>query len=167
VSCLLEIELPFTWTLLNSENLPEDFPMNKIVYALLDHSDGRFSESGAEMESDLYRIEHKVDLILQMLGQMMQSGVTLPLTENLQLAADEIAWYYPDAKMDENYQVSIYLNNNNCLPLNMRVRVIGIEAGWCHVRILHSNINEQSIWERWVFRQHRRHVAFAREQVKT
>ena len=165
MSCLLEIERPFAWTLLNTEDSSVEFPMNPVAFALLEDHDEHHSDAGSEDDTALHRIENKVNLILQMLGQMMQSGATLPVKTKLQLSADEIAWHFPEAMVDQAYQVGLYLSEDYRLPINMVAQVIKIESGCCHARINFHRIEEQATWEHWVFRQHRRHIALARAQA--
>ena len=165
MSCLLEKELPFSWTLLQTDDLPLDFSMNHIAYSLIDQNEELTSSKGNEIDSELQRIENKVDLALQMLCQMMQASSELPVKAVIQLGADEIAWYYPDAIAEQRYQVALYLSEDQCLPIKMLVRVIKIESGWCYAKIEQQRADEQSAWERWVFRQHRRDIAMSRTQT--
>ncbi len=162
MSCLLEKELPFAWTLINAQDPYVEFPLNQIAYALIEHNEEHSNKSVSEEESDLRRVEHKVDLILQMLGHIMQASSGVPDKIRLQLSADEIAWYYPEAVIDQDYQVTLFLSEDYRLPLNLLVRVIKIESGWCHAVIKYQRADEQTTWEKWVFRQHRRHVAHIR-----
>ena len=165
MSCLLEKKLPFACTLLKADNSYVEFPLNQITYALLVHNEDPHNTSTSEEGTNLGRIEHKVNLILQMLGHMMQASTHVPDMSRLQLSADEIAWYLPEAKIDQEYQLTLFLSEDFRLPLNLLVRVIRIESGWCHALIKHQHVDEQSIWEKWVFRQHRRHIALARAQT--
>jgi len=139
--------------------------MNSIAFALIEDTDEHLTDAGDEEDTALHRIEYKVNLILQMMGQMMQSGSILPARTKLQLSADEIAWYCPAAIIDQEYQVTLYLSEDYRLPINMIAQVIKIESGWCHARIKYHRAEEQMTWDRWVFRQHRRHIALARTQA--
>ncbi len=139
--------------------------MNQVAYSLIALNDERNNITNNETETDLQRIELKVNLILQMLGQMMLVKSSLPEKTRVQLGADEIAWYYPDACIGQNYQVALYLNKDHYLPINMFVRVTSLESGWCHAHIIQQRADEQAAWEHWVFRQHRRTIAIARSQA--
>ena len=166
MSCLLEKELPFKWSLLKSDDSFLEFPMNHIAYSLIEQNDEQHNINGGEADSELQRIEYKVNLILQMLGQMMQANSSLPDKAIVQLGADEIAWHYPEAEPGQRYRITLYLNEDHCLPINMLVRVTKLESGWCHTKIEQQRADEQSAWERWVFRQHRRNIAITRAQSK-
>ena len=166
MSCLLEKELPFKWSLLKTDDSNFEFPMNHIAYSLIEQKDEQHNLNGGEADSELQRIEYKVNLILQMLSQMMQSNLSVPEKMIIQLGADEIAWYYPDAEINQRYRITLILNEDHCLPINMIVRVKKLESGWCHAQIEQQRADEQSAWERWVFRQHRRNIALARAQSK-
>jgi len=164
VSCLLEKELPFAWALLKAEDSYLEFPMNHIAYSLIGQEDTQDGSQGNEADSELQRIEYKVNLILQMLGQMMRANTVLPEKTSIQLGADEIAWHHPAAVIDQNYRITLYLNEDHGLPIDMLVKVKKIDSGWCHAQIGQQRADEQSAWERWVFRQHRRNIAIARAQ---
>jgi len=161
VSCLLEKELPFVWTLINEDNSCIEFPLNQITYALLEHNEDPHNNSTNEEGSHLGRLELKVNLILQMLGHIMQNRTSVPDMIKLKLSSDEIAWQLPEASVDQDYQVTLFLSEDFSLPLNLLVHVIKVESGWCHALIKHQHVDEQTIWEKWVFRQHRRHIALA------
>jgi len=137
--------------------------MNHVAYSLMEQNEVHSIDN--EVDSELQRIEHKVNLILQMLAQMMQANSNIPDKTIIRLGTDEIAWYHPDAKVDQNYRVTLYLNEDHCLPINMLVRTKKIQAGWCHARIEQQRADEQSAWEHWVFRQHRRSIATAKAQA--
>ncbi len=154
------------WSLLTTGDAYSEFPMNHIAYSLIEQNDEQYNHTDDEHDSELQRIENKVNLILKILGQMMHANSTLPDKARVKLGAEELAWYNPEAKVDQYYQTTLYLNEDHCVPIKMIVKVNNLESGWCHARIEQQRLDEQSAWERWVFRQHRRNVAIARAQSK-
>jgi len=145
---------------------PRLFPANQVAFTLLE----QFNEQGIQREndfdSDIQRLEHKMNLIIQLLGQMMASQQTRPAAVELKLGADFIAWYEPEATPSDEFIIELYLSEEIALPVQARVVVDELDNGWCQARFEGLSYEEQSAWERWVFRQHRRNIANKREHIQ-
>ena len=168
MSCLLEMNIPFCWSKIakkDQDHFVIDFPMNHIAYTFLDQNDECDIKKSNEFDSDLHRLEYKVNLILQMLSQMMQRDSSLPARTTIRLGADEIAWAGADAQIGEKYHVKLYINEHTKVPIQTVVRITKIESGWCYGLLETQHPEEQSVWQRWVFRQHRRKIANARAEA--
>jgi len=134
--------------------------MNHIAYLLIEQNDEHASEK--DTSSDLHRLEHKVNLILQMLSQMMTSNPEIPAQKLIRLSADEIAWHDSNVLVGEKYSINLYISEHSHVPIQALVRITKVESGWCHGLFDKQSVDEQSSWERWVFRQHRRKIAMAK-----
>jgi hypothetical protein len=100
-----------------------------------------------------------------MLGQVIQPQQSRPDVMQLRLGTDSIAWNHPGAKIGEQYSVSLFLNPSIAVPIEAIVRVTDVTDGWCTASFVNRSTDEQSAWERWVFRLHRRDIAHSREPV--
>jgi hypothetical protein len=165
VSYLVETKCAFSWKLRSSEETASEFPMNHIAYSLLEQSVHPVVVRDSDFESDIQRLEYKLNLVIQMLGQVIQPQQSRPDVMQLRLGTDSIAWNHPGAKIGEQYSVSLFLNPSIAVPIEAIVRVTDVTDGWCTASFVNRSTDEQSAWERWVFRLHRRDIAHSREPV--
>lgn len=162
MSFLIEIYCPFAWKSWSVDDGVTEFPLNNIAYTLLEETGYHGIARENDFDSEIQRLEHKINLVIQMLGQMMQSQQARPDKVQLRLGAETIAWQNPDAKIGQRYLVSLYLYESVALPIQAYVDVAENDGEWCTARFVALSADEQSAWERWVFRQHRRQVANTR-----
>jgi len=161
---LLERTLPLSWTVLETAAQVSSPENNHIVFNLLDTlEEPALHKSDAENATDLLRIEAKLNVVMQLLGQMLQSRQpTLPAV-TLRFTSDSLAWQIEQAlPVGSLIQVSLYPENSIPLAISFVARVLGVTERWMEVDMHGLSEEEQTIWSRWVFRQHRRQVAQAR-----
>jgi hypothetical protein len=137
--------------------------MNHIAYSLLDQTEQLAIKRDNDFDSEVHRLEHKLDLVIQMLGQLLHTQQTRPASVLLRLGAETIAWRHPAAKVGEQYRVTLFLYESIALPVQAIVEIKDVEEDWCTAQFVSQSSDEQSAWERWVFRQHRRQVAHNRD----
>ena len=139
--------------------------MNSIAYTLLEQTANQVIAHENDPESELHRLERKINLVIQMLGQMMQSQQTRPQAVPLRLGAETIAWQAADVKPGQHFIVTVFLYDSVAVPIQAHVEVMDKDGGWCTARLVSQSPDEQSAWERWVFRQHRRQIASSKEHL--
>ncbi len=167
MSFLVEIKCPFAWKLCSADDGMNEFPLNNIAYTLLEETGHHGIARENDFDSEIQRLEHKINLVIQMLGQMMQSKQSRPDKVLLRLGAETIDWQNPQAQPGERYLVSLYLYESVAVPIQAYVDIIEKQGEWCSARIVPLSTDEQSAWERWVFRQHRRQVANTRAHTSS
>lgn len=159
----VELELPLVW---HRRDPMGEAPCNRAAnLAILNYLEAR-DEAGAAVaareqsnNTDLARLEHKLDLMLNMLGLLLeQQQVPVP-ARRLRLSTDELGW-----------QGSLPLEAGAALWLEVflepasRPLCLAGELGTNQdeqVRI-HLQLQDPAVrdaFEKWIFRQHRRAIA--------
>ena len=165
MSFLVETTCPFSWKPWSADDGVAEFPLNHLAYTLLEEAGHQSVAGEKDSDSDLQRLEHKLNLVIQMLGQMMHSQQPRPEAVPLRLGAETIAWQNPSAKSGQRYVETQFLYRSITMPIQALVEVIEQDQDWCIARFVSAAPEEQSAWEHWVFRQHRRQIAHARTAV--
>lgn len=161
---LLERALPLSWTILQADALPLT-PDNHLLFSLLDHLDEPASHKAeSDTASELLRVEAKLNVIMQLLGQVLQSRQALPPTIAVRFTNETLAWQVGTQTPPVGTGLALTLYPDHTIPLaiTFAARVCGVTDGWMEVDMHGLHEDELAIWSRWVFRQHRRQVAQAR-----
>lgn len=166
-SILLERSLPLSWTQLESATAPVNPAQNRIVFSLLDNlAEPLTYTPDTETANELQRIEAKLNVITQLLGVLLQGRQSPPAAVMVRFSNDSLAWQVTSAPpVGTMLEVSVYPEDNLPLALSFTARVLAVEEGWMEVDMHGVNEDEQAIWSRWVFRQHRRQIATARTRT--
>ena len=101
MSFLVEIKCPFAWKLCPAGDATSEFPLNNIAYTLLEETGHQGIARENDFDSEIQRLEHKINLVIQMLGQLMQSKQSRPDKVLLRLGAETIDWQNPQAQPGE------------------------------------------------------------------
>jgi len=165
LSFLVETKCPFSWESCSADDGVAEFPLNHLAYTLLEEAGHQAISAEKDFDSELQRLEHKLNLVIQMLGQMMHSQQPRPQAVSLRLGAETIAWQHPAAQPGQRYIVTLFLYRSVTMPIQALVEVIEQDRDWCVARFVSPAPEEQSAWEHWVFRQHRRQIANARTAI--
>lgn len=136
--------------------------MNHIAYSLLEQASHQAIARDSDVDSELQRLEHKIDLVIQMLGNLQQSRQTRPKAITLKLGAETIAWQVPELAIGQHCMVTLFLSEAIAIPIQAHVEIIERDGEWCVARFVSQSPDEQTAWEHWVFRLHRRQIATAR-----
>ncbi|MEJ2362089.1 MAG: PilZ domain-containing protein [Gammaproteobacteria bacterium] len=163
-SILLERSMPLTWTRQESTAASVNPALNHIIFSLLDNLDEPLmSTPDSETASELLRIEAKLNVITQLLGLLLQERQSPQEAITVRFSNDSLAWHVISAPpVGTLLQVSLYPEVNLPIALGFEARVLAVEEGWMEVDMHGLSDDEQAIWSRWVFRQHRRQIAMAR-----
>lgn len=161
---LLERKLPLHWQVLNTSSTPLHPEHNQLILGLLDTlEEPVHGKPENEQDRELQRIDAKLNLILQLLNQLLQLRQS-PLTAvPIRFRSDTLAWQVEQAPaIGTHVHVSLYPEASIPLAIHFEASVVAIADGWMEVSILGLSEDEQAMWSRWIFRQHRRQVAQAR-----
>jgi len=159
-------DLPLAWHLLDAPAESPCKPADNL--AILQYLEARH-EIGAPLTGDnhpeapdLARLEHKLDLVLALLGLMLDRQQPPVPPQRLRLSADEISWAGTlPLSPGQALWLELYLDacpRPLCLPGKLlasgpeRIRV-GLEPGDSRFR---------DAFGKWIFRQHRRAIARSR-----
>ena len=161
---LLERSLPLDWRPLDAEAQSLNTEHNHLVFSLLDNLDEpAFQKSESEHASELMRLDAKLNVIMQLLGQLLQSRQSPQAAVAIRFSSDTLAWRVAQAPaIGSRLQVSLYPDQTIPLALRFEARVLAVTDQWMEVDMHGLGEDEQASWSRWVFRQHRRQVAQAR-----
>ena len=169
MSYLVEKSFPFSYQAAPSDAAPEPADASQqLVFALLECvSDSQGLVRSEEKSSDIERLEHKVNLVIFMLNNLIQPSQVRPESHLLRLSADSIAWQ-SETRLPEGQLIAIelYLHPMLSLPLRCVARVGTPQDGWLSATLSGLTEEGMSTWSKWVFRQHRHQVAQAREQAQ-
>ena len=129
-------------------------------------------ETGEEhtwQAQELARLDFKLNLLLDLVGQILTRGLSLPPARPLRLGAQAVEWICPlsEAPPSASHAVmSLYLPNAYGRALELPGRVAAVEnlpAG-ARVRVVFIGLGEavQELLDKLIFRHHRRSIAQAR-----
>lgn len=169
MSYLVEKSFPFSFQTVTSDAVPEPDATQQLVFALLECvADGQGLVRNEEKSSDIERLEHKINLLIFMLNNLIQPSQVRPESHLLRLSADCIAWQ-SETPLPEGQLIAIelYLHPMISLPLRCIARASIQQDGWMSATLSGLSEEGMSTWSKWVFRQHRHQVAQAREQVQS
>jgi hypothetical protein len=118
-----------------------------------------------EKSSEIERLDHKINLVIFMLNNLIAPSHTRPAAHVLRLGADSIAWQSEESlRTGQLMLIELYLTPTLSLPLRCHVRIDTQQDGWVTASLSGLAEDERAAWSKWVFRQHRQMVAQSREQ---
>jgi hypothetical protein len=141
----------------------------RFISVLDDYGSETASDSRSSNTGDITRIEHKVNLILDLVSQILVHNVDLPDAVPIRMSASGIQWQC-DTRLDIGQYIflDIYFYHNYPRPIVLVGQVQGVDklgAGY-DTRVGFEYMSDMV--RRWldkiIFRHHRRVVAHARRQ---
>ncbi|MBI5753362.1 MAG: PilZ domain-containing protein [Hydrogenophilales bacterium] len=120
-------------------------------------SHDREIDASATGEHAAGRLEAKVDLLLQLVGELMRKQQPAPPRVEVILGADEVIWdaATPIAAGSEGV-LTLFLSPRLHWPLTFPVHVTGVQGTKVHAKLIHLSEDAQEWLERTLFRYHRR-----------
>lgn len=114
-------------------------------------------DAGATGEHAAGRLEAKVDLLLQLVGELMRKQQPSPPSMDVVLDAQEVIWdsAAPIAAGSEGV-LTLFLSPRLHWPLTLPVQVTGVQGTKVHAKLIHLSEDVQEWLERTLFRYHRR-----------
>ena len=131
------------------------------------------SEKSDDRDSEIQRLEFKMNLMLDMLGEIYSKNVDFPELFPVKLGASVVSWMIGDEdfvpELESYVALHVYLNRRYPRSIVLFARVVQFndcESGekWVTAELLPMPMQTQDCLERFVFRQHRRFVAFSRQK---
>lgn len=171
--------LPFEWGSthdLNEEGIARlNFENDECLRHLL-LLDDYLQEGGDEDEvyPGLARIELKVNLLLDLMGQLLARQTLFPPKKSVRIAGTGIEWI--DQSINDDFPIlnqlgviKIYLNSSypRCLKLPCKIASYSVESEGNKLVGTFEHINQgvRSQLEKWIFRRHRRVIAQERRNT--
>jgi hypothetical protein len=128
---------------------------------LLDEFSSVSHDDLASEPRDSARIEKKVDLLLSLVGSMIQNQQSTQKYQVL-LATDCMQWKandLSDLQVQQLIVLQLYLHPYSVSALTLYGEVNEIKAGFCEVNIRYMDSIVQELLQKYIFLNHRRRVA--------
>lgn len=132
------------------------------------------SDEDGQVSHDIQRLESKINLLMDMMGQLLTRQMSLPEPAPVRLGADAMQWICPPGAAPSEGMpllVEVYLNRRYPSPLALGGAVESVRpeaGGGVSVTLRYAGLSEglRSALEKIIFRQHRRLVAQARQAAR-
>lgn len=168
--------IPVAWESLqqlpsNGELLRQSADNEALLHSLLlmDESHPETPDGDEKEEhAALHRLEGKLDLLIQMMGELLCSRADLPADKHLSLSATQIRIAAEDVQDPElppeqgGVSLRLFISPKFPRPLVLLAQYTGRQEGRLHFTLQPTDARVQELWEKLVFRQHRRQIALAR-----
>ncbi len=120
-------------------------------------------EEGHEVPPELSRIERKLDLVLDLIFELLAARLQRP--EAVPVCFNEFALQWPERKaLPEGGWVEVDLYLHPLLPRALKVAGQVTDGSRCQIVFEGVSESVRNLLSRFIFRQHRREVARARER---
>jgi hypothetical protein len=159
-------QLPLRWRVIEdieNYNAPNNSRFLNIL-PVLEEPESHSQEHKAP-NAELARLETKLDLVLEMLGEVFQQRKPLPRQIPFQISANGMTWLdeaEPPEK-DSYIELQVYLSPQLFVPLALSAQVSLVEdmgnVYRVQAKFLPMEESLQEWLEKYIFRQHRRRVA--------
>jgi hypothetical protein len=140
-----------------AEWMRENVTALNAIAALEGPTHERELERTANIDHTAARLEAKMDLLLQWVGNLLLAQHPLPPVAEVVLGSKSIGWKCPIAlKPGEFGVLSLYLAPRLPMPLMFPVQIQTCSGGQAHGQLLHLSEEAQDGLDRTLFRYHRR-----------
>lgn len=166
--------LPFEWHPVD-ENLDKG-GLAAQLEGLIDTNERRLraiailNEYPTEMSDEFHQIEFKMNLLLELMGEVLATQMQLPPKSLVHLSANSLAWQDDCSVMPmagQSVVLDVYLNQQYPKSISLSGKVVELESkqdGQCHCKVNFDAFPEsmQDQLEKLIFTHHRREVAHNR-----
>jgi hypothetical protein len=170
-----QVTLPMGWNKIGSAP-PKDYSLHNLnIFNLWQnqaehahqHSD-TFDKHSAEM----VRIEHKLDLMINLFQQFLsqQTNINLSLSTVL-ISVAGIRWFISDAEVQPGEMLSISLSlllEHSQLPIYLNAKVIYVDNYdgriLCTAKFMQQSDAINELMDKWIFNLHRHEIANLRQK---
>ena len=172
-----EQQLPVKWSAFDpkvSENTLTEMSHDNetLLHVLLGQDEGskELEESRHESSQELQRLDAKVNLLLQWVGQWLSSTQGAPASQSLRLSERGAEVEVPfTINVGEMLLLEVYLNAQFPQPIKLPCEVFSVEptsSGGTRVVACFTGLTTEvhDLIEKFIFRHHRRLVALRRKQ---
>lgn len=167
--------MPLAWEQLPADPDPAEIPAihqsNELLLRCLNAFDeSRFEaidEDHGPLAHDIARLDFKLNLLLDMVGQLLRAQRPAPAAVPVRISASGLQWRAQRAP-DNGSPVRVELFLNRLIPspivLHGRVAAVAADGDDRRIEVRFGQISEpmRNWLEKLIFRQHRRQVAHAR-----
>lgn len=167
-----EAHLPLAWrevgTFPDAGELVQQNAANEELlrtFSVIDQTGGEHAEEKSELAQEIARLDAKLNLALELLGEVLTRHTALPAAVALKLGACGLEWQgeHPPA-LGAQLAISLYSHPNLPRPLLLNGVVTYSDADTARARFHGMNDSVRDWLEKMIFRHHRRAVALARAQ---
>ena len=142
----------------------------KAVWLFAEEVSAELSTDHDAMAQEIVRLDHKLDIILAALGQLIGNSTSLPASSRIRLGAASLEWT-GDSPLETGvlYRLELYLLPNLPLPLVLVGQLLTSRMD--NGRYLHglefdlTSENIGALLEKIIFREHRREIARIHRRV--
>lgn len=128
-------------------------------------------DDGTNMAAEITRLETKINLLLDMVGQILANHLLLP--EHIPVRVGSRGIEFADTKPPGDHDLivfTLYLHQRYPRPLEVIGRVVSVDdtghgAYWVRVKYERLTPSVEDWLEKFIFRRHRRLVAHTRAAV--
>jgi hypothetical protein len=139
--------------------------------AALDEFRPEGGEDDSQTAHDLHRLESKLDLLIDLMGELIARQSALPEAVPVRLCAETLVWTCPSGAAPapgDRVEAEVFLNARYARPLVMYGTVESVQAedgDRVRISLHYDGLSEgaRSALEKTIFRQHRRLIAHARQ----
>lgn len=160
------------------ESYPKAFQLSRINHSnemllraslMLDEASD--IDEGGEFGQALVRHEIKLNLIVDILGELISAQFTLPPEQEVQLTTDSLTVLNPDERslaLKENdfVRISLFITPELPKPVVLLGCIRSVETDKLSIGIEQLNMNARGYLEKIIFRYHRRKIAASRGYEK-
>jgi len=168
-----QVILPMSWAKVDANDL-KDYSLHNLnifnVWQSQTEHPVQHSDSPDKNTPEIIRIEHKLDLVINLFQQFLsqQQDTKLTLTTVL-VSVSGIRWLISDKALQLGETLLILLSlEASPLPVYLHAKVIEIEV--CHggvlctARFLEQSEKINELMDRWIFKLHRREISNLRHR---
>lgn len=164
-----EDRLPIVWEILANDAPPEpqsvhdaNLQLLKEIESLEEHPH-ELDESDPAILHELRRVDFKLNMILDMLGDVMARSLHLPPPTPVRLYAEGIAWQAaPPPPVGALIRMHVHTSRRVARSLVLRARVTSSDGGVSVARFESMPAPVAQLLDKIIFIHHRRAVAHAR-----
>ncbi len=139
------------------------------ISALDEYGQLEKADENAPHHADLMRLDLKLNLLLDMVGQLMLANSPRPRATSIRFNAQGAVWqgHAPLPQMGEQGVLEIYLRDCIADPLRLmgRIASVGLD-GRVKTRFIPLGEQIADLLEKLAFRRHRRQVAVAKTKAR-
>ena len=134
----------------------------------LDETSHDMSDESQELGHEIQRLDFKLNVILEMVGQLVSQNLVLPQIYAVTLGPSAMLVKSSEAPpLGQSVLLKIYLEQRFPFPLDILAQVASVDesADGYSTRFDYLDMDEtcQDLLEKYIFRQHRRQIALMRK----
>lgn len=136
----------------------------RVILSLDEIHRSELHEQDPALAQELVRLESKVDLVLELVGQLLVRQLVMPEAVSLRVFSGRVEWEAPAAPpVGQPVLIELFICNRIPRALWLPATMMAVpNPGWAAARFGDLGDNVQDQLEKLIFRHHRRRVAVTR-----